>query len=66
MVKEISNSIKGLHVASTLVLKGAQQITMYTHNRAVRSGAAGAARAAPLFMAKFVIIARVHSLLSPH
>jgi len=31
MVKEISNSIKGLHVASTLVLKGAQQITMYTH-----------------------------------
>jgi len=32
MVKEISNSIKGLHVASTLVLKGAQQITMYTHN----------------------------------
>jgi len=36
---------------------------------AVRSGAAGAARAAPLFVAKFVIIARVHSLLSgatPH
>ena len=37
--------------------------------RAVRGGAAGAARAAPLFGAKFVIIARVHSLLSgatPH
>ena len=37
--------------------------------RAVRSGAAGAARAAPLFMEKFVIIARDHSLLSsatPH
>ena len=37
--------------------------------RAVRSGAAGAARAAPLFLEKFVIIARVHSLLSgttPH
>jgi len=38
-------------------------------NRAVRSGAAGAAPAAPLFVEKFVIIARVHSLLSgatPH
>ena len=34
--------------------------------RAVRSRAAGAARAAPLFGAKFVIIARVRSLLSPH
>ena len=42
---------------------------MLTYCRAVRSGAAGAARAAPLFGAKFVIIARVHSLLSgatPH
>ena len=36
---------------------------MFVH-RAVRSGAAGAAGAAPLFVAKFVIIARVHSLLS--
>ena len=37
--------------------------------RAVRSGAAGAARAAPLFVAKFVIIVRVHSVPSgttPH
>ena len=37
--------------------------------RAVRSGAAGAARAAPLFAEKIVIIANVHSLLSgatPH
>ena len=32
--------------------------------RAVRGGAAGAALAAPLFAEKFVIIARIHSLLS--
>ena len=33
-------------------------------SRAVRGGAAGAARAAPLFVENFVSIARIHSLLS--
>ena len=37
---------------------------MFIRLRAVRGGAAGAARAAPLFVEKFVIIARIHSLLS--
>ena len=38
----------------------------HLHNRAVRSWVAGAARAARLFVEKFVIVARVQSTLECH
>jgi len=56
-------------LSPNLLKQGRYVSVVHLLTRAVRSGAAGAARAAPLFMETFVIIARVHTLLSgatPH